>query len=546
MDGELLISGLIRRLGRGLFTLAAACTCLPAVAAEDRFDVWEYRVRGNTVIEQTAVEKAVYGHLGPGKTIADIESARTALEEAYRAAGYPTVLVDVPEQDVANGIVQLKVTEGRVDRLLVTGARYFENGWIREQIPELAPGSVPRLATFQTELRALNARSPDRSITPVLRPGRKPGTVEAELKVADELPMHGAVEVNNRNTAGTTDTRLGISASYGNLWQREHALSVQYQVAPENSAETEVWAGSYSFKPGRSDKTVVFYGVDSNSDIATVADTSVIGNGWLVGTQFIWPLPSSASLYHNAILGLAWKNFDEVIGFNAEDEADIETPIAYLNWSAGYSATVVGDTRTQGFTLTANFGVRGLGNQENVSEPNASGTGYLTSGEFEDKRYGAEPNYFYLNGRYEISQAIPWDSTLYLNVGAQLSPQPLVSNEQFAIGGLDSVRGYFEAELLGDYGVQTTLEWQSPNVGQRLWKPLQQLQGLLFVDVGHVGIHDALPDQIDSYTVWSAGLGLKLAAAGFVGTLDWAWPFRDGTDTESGDDRVLFKVRYGF
>jgi hemolysin activation/secretion protein len=277
----------------------------PAEQAE-RFDVWEYRVRGNTLLQPAAIEQATYDHLGPGKAMQDIEAARTALEEAYRAAGLPTVLVDVPEQDIGEGIVRFQVTEGRIDRLLVTGSRYFENGWIRRQVPELAAGTVPRLPKVQSELRALNARSPDRSVTPVLRPGRRPGTVEAELKVADELPLHAAAEVNNRNTADTTESRLNLTASYGNLWQREHALSLQYQVAPQNRDETEVWAASYALKPPGTDKTLVFYGVDSNSDVATVADLSVIGNGWLVGTQFLWPLPSTPALYHQVVLGAAW------------------------------------------------------------------------------------------------------------------------------------------------------------------------------------------------------------------------------------------------
>ena len=108
------------------------------------------------------------------------------------------------------------------------------------------------------------------------------------------------------------------------------------------------------------------------------------------------------------------------------------------------------------------------------------------------------------------------------------------------------MRGYFEAEVLGDYGLQSTLEWQSPNVGPRLWKPLQTIHGLAFVDFAKVGLHDPLPDQVDNIHDLERRARAALAADGLVGSLDWAWPFRDGTSTQSGDDRVLFKVRYGF
>jgi hemolysin activation/secretion protein len=527
--------------------LGLAAPAGASAADQDRFDVWEYRVSGNTLLGAAAVERAVYAKLGPGRGIADVEQARTALEEAYRQAGYPTVLVDVPEQEIADGVVRLQVTEGRVDRLIVTGSRYFANGWLREQVPELRPGSVPGLPAFQSQLRALNARSPDRTVTPVLRPGRAPGTVEAELKVADELPLHANAEVNNRNTADTTDTRLSATLSYGNLWQREHALSLQYQVAPEDKDESEVWALSYVLKPERSDKSFIFYAVDSDSDIASVAALDVIGNGRIVGGQMIWPLPASDALYHNVVLGAAWKDFDETLGFDDPDEEDIETPIDYINWSAGYTATIVGESRRHGLGLTANFGIRDVANEPNdlVPNPGVPG-GFIVTGEFEDKRSGSRPNYFYLNGRYDVSQDIPWGATLYWNVSGQLSTQPLVSNEQFAVGGVDSVRGYYEAELLGDYGIQSTFEWQGPNLGPKLWKRLGTLQGLVFTDFGRVALQDPLPDQEDGFTAWSAGVGLRLDLQGLVGALDWAWPMRDGTSTEAGDERLLFRVRYGF
>src|SRR5262245_36074910 len=71
-----------------------------ADAAEERFDVWEYRVLGANALPAQSVEGALYSHLGPQKVIGDVETARKALEEAYRAAGYSTVFVDIPEQTV--------------------------------------------------------------------------------------------------------------------------------------------------------------------------------------------------------------------------------------------------------------------------------------------------------------------------------------------------------------------------------------------------------------------------------------------------------------
>src|SRR5262245_1844001 len=116
----------MHRLAARLFTLATFMMSASAFAQDNeptRFDVFEYRVLGNKVLPQVEVEKAVYPHLGPNKSLQDVEAAKTALEQAYKTAGYGTVFVDIPVQDVDRGIVRLQVTEGRLDRIRVQGAR---------------------------------------------------------------------------------------------------------------------------------------------------------------------------------------------------------------------------------------------------------------------------------------------------------------------------------------------------------------------------------------------------------------------------------------
>ena len=514
----------------------------PSGEGKPRFDVWEYRVEGNTILDSVAIERAVYGELGPGKTLDDVNAARDSLEKAYRDAGYPTVFVDVPEQAVDEGLVRIAVTEGRVSRVKITGARYYSNGWIRDQLPEVAPGSVPRIDAFQEQLRALNVRSADRQITPVLRPGQEQGTVEIELKVEDQLPVNGTVAVNNRSTANTTPTRLEAAVRYDNLWQRDHSFGLQYQVAPEDPGETQVLAGSYVIRPKASGNAFAFYALSSDSNIAIVGgDINVIGKGQVYGARAILPLPGGEGFLHSLQLGVDFKDFDEVLGFNVEGEEDIVTPITYLNWSLGWNATIPRETRTHSLDLTANFGVRSLANADNkVIDGNVAG-------EFADKRFKARPNYFYVKGGYALVQALPWWSTsLALELQGQLTPDALISNEQFATGGMDSVRGYYEGEVLGDYGLQAALEWRSPNLGPRLWKPIGKLYGFGFVDGAHLRLNDPLPDQAANTTVLSAGVGLQLLADPLTAALDFAVPLKDGPNTLKGDDRLLFSVSYGF
>jgi hypothetical protein len=61
------------------FTARAADT--PASepsASSDAFDVWEFRVLGNTTLSDREIESAVYPFLGAAKTLATVEEAHGA------------------------------------------------------------------------------------------------------------------------------------------------------------------------------------------------------------------------------------------------------------------------------------------------------------------------------------------------------------------------------------------------------------------------------------------------------------------------------------
>ena len=111
-----------------------------AQAQEAKFDVFEYRVEGVRLLPALDVEKAVYPHMGEGKTLADVEKAREALEKVYHGQGYLTVLVSIPQQKVDKGLVRLQVTEAPVDRLRVTDAKFFSPQEVKDAVPELAEG----------------------------------------------------------------------------------------------------------------------------------------------------------------------------------------------------------------------------------------------------------------------------------------------------------------------------------------------------------------------------------------------------------------------
>jgi hemolysin activation/secretion protein len=501
--------------------------------AAPRFDVWEYRVVGNSVLDHKVIEKTVYGYLGPGKSLDDVEKARTALEKAYRDAGYSAASIDIPEQDVNEGVVILKVGEGKVGRLKVTGSHYFSLGHIREKVPALAEGKALNLTEVQDQLSQLAGESADRTVTPVMRAGRTPGTMEVDLAVEDQLPLHGSVELNARNSANTSRLRLAGMVRYDNLWQRFHSASLQYQVSPEDPDNVQVWSGTYVMPVDFLDARLAFYGIglDSQSSVTTAGALSVVGNGQIYGLRLVKPLPGAQGFSHSVTLGWDYKDFGQsvlLVGADAQN-----TPISYSPFQIGYGGSLgYGDGSFTQFNLETDFSIRGLGN---------------TQQEFENKRYGAQSNYLYLVGDLRHRQSLPEDLALQLRLAGQVTTTPLISNEQMGAGGMQTVRGYHEVERLGDNGVNGSVEFYSPNVGPYAYEGFNELRFMVFGDLARLWIKDPLPGSPSRYDLASAGTGFRMQLLKqIVGEFYWAYPFTAAEFVKAGQSRVDFRVAYEF
>lgn len=115
------------------------------------------------------------------------------------------------------------------------------------------------------------------------------------------------------------------------------------------------------------------------------------------------------------------------------------------------------------------------------------------------------------------------------------------------MGGAESVRGYLEAETLGDSGLTGSLELHGPALGRHAGPILSPLYPFLFVDGGVATIVNPLPSQRENVTLWSDGIGIRLENShGWTGTLDYATPRRDGVRTLKDRSHFDFLLRYGF
>jgi len=520
----------------------------PAAGAAEKsagvtFDIWQFLVLGNHVLPRTAIEGAVYPYLGPDRDFATVQQAAAALEKAYKHAGYETVYVSVPVQEVSNGTVRLQVTEGRVQWVNVHGARYFSERQIRASIPSLTPGQTPLLSALQAQLAKVNSQSPDRFVTPVLNAGSQPGMVDVDLDVKDRLPLHGTLSYDDRHTADTTPNRLTATLAYNNLWQRLDSLSLIYQTAPANRQNATVESATYlGHVPGASGMAAFSY-THTTSNVLALGTLGVLGKGNIYGLHWLQPLPGTDTFIENLDAGADYKSVRTVVrpdvppsdtdtATSSAASAPVTAPVKYINWSTTYTAGWRMSTRTFTTSFGINWGVSDLVDRAT---------------EFENARYDASPDYLDLRFSETVLQKLPAGLAVLGRLSGQWADSPLVNNEQYSLGGEDTVRGYLEAETLGDSGAAGTLELHSPDFAHFTRPVLTQLYVFGFVDAGVATLLDALPGQDWHEDLWSTGVGMQLAGPyGLNGSLDYAIPEKDGIRTRKHHARIDFSVRFGF
>ncbi|MBL6749570.1 MAG: ShlB/FhaC/HecB family hemolysin secretion/activation protein [Nevskia sp.] len=510
----------------------AAAKAAPAAAKAtpaSRIDLWEIDVDGNTVLDAAAIDAIVAPFLGESRTFKDVDDARAALEEAYRDHGYKTVTVAIPRQTVHDGVVVLQVTEERVGHLTVVGSKYHSIDQIKLEAPSLAEGSVPDFNRVQKDIVALNGQ-PDRRVTPALKAGATPGTVDIDLVVEDHLPLHASAEINNRRSQDTSELRTLGTLSYDNLWQSGHSLSVSYQTAPQNQSDARVLFGSYLARFGGSRFSLLFNALKSDSNVATVGGTNVLGNGQMYGVRGVLQLPGGEGYYPSVTFGMDYKHFKTLTSLGG---SSFNTPVEYFPFTLGYSGLFRADGAVTQADLSMVLASPRLGSSTEVIQLN---------------RANARGQMFYLRGDVSHTEDFAHGVQGFVRFAGQITDQPLISNEQFSAGGMDTVRGYLEAETLGDYGFNASAEVRGPSWGENLklgsWgSPVQDFRLFAFVDGSQLLLRDPLPDQQSRFNLMSVGTGVNLRLFSYVnGVLDWADPLLAGSATRAWSSRIVFRV----
>ncbi len=538
----------------------------PPAAAQDEmsgFEVKTFIVEGSSLLSQEKIDEVLEKYKGQGRQMADMERARGALEKAYQALGFPTIVVTIPEQTIDEGTVRMQVIEGRLGQIRVTGNQYYPRFQILQKLPSLRLGNLIEEKKLVKELDAVNV-NPDLKVTPVLKPGGELGNVNLELKVKDRLPLHAKLTGDNKGPFTTPANRLTAEVSYTNLWNADHIVSFQTIQTPTDWGAVQGYSGTYVAPIRGPQNALAFYvsKVISNSILggSTLAispgNVSVAGNATVAGVRYFFPIFEGGATTHSLTFGADYKRLEKTEATFPGNlgTAVVLSPIQYLPLSLGYSMVRPDPLGVTLFSVTAKsyWPILPGGKKEDFTgDPNDP---FNKPGQ----RRGATGKFAVVQASLDRPQALPLGFNLLLHADGQWASEPLVPAESYFAGGADSVRGYVQSEAISDHALRGRAELTTPNLIDvpidMIWQRRRSSEVKIewkvaaFYDVAQLWIAKAPIGQKDQFRLEGVGAGIRaqLVPYNLALKIDQGWALRDATTTKRGDTFVHFMVTVAY
>ena len=473
----------------------------PALANDPVFAITAYEISGNTLLAEAELQSAVLPHIGQQKDFKAIQEALKAIEIRYAEAGYASVRVMLPEQEVDNGKIQLKVVEAKIGTVSVEGNKHFSNENIRDSVPGLREGSIPKMSDVSASLRVANENA-SKQTSLVFRPSDRDNEIDATLRVSDESPLKIGASFDNTGTNSTGDYRLGLLVQHANLFDLDHIASAQIITSPGHENDVKIIGLGYKIPLySLGDSIDIAYGYSNvNSGSVSVAGgvLGISGSGHIASAKYNVYLPSIAKWEQKLSVGLDFRAYsNSVTAANSSDSLVPDITVRPI------SLTYSGLTQLEGFDFSTYL----------TFAQNISGGTKGRAADFEASRAGASSSYNIFRFGFGLGYTLPANWTLRGTIAGQYTNDLLVSGEQFGVGGHDTVRGFQEREIAKDKGTRASVEIYTPNIASLFGLSDVRAQALAFYDTAQVRQNQPLPGEQASENIASTGLGLRLGYA---------------------------------
>ena len=432
---------------------------VPPSLEEERFTIDRIEVLGNTVLDED-IAALVQPLEGKNLSLAQLLDLRTAITDLYLRSGYRTSGAFLPSgQNLSSRVVQIQVIEGSVEAIQVNGLGHLREGYVRDRISLATqpPLNIPRL---EDALRLLQIDPLLERVDAELTAGSRPGQNLLILDLAEADPFAVALTVDNSRSTSIGSVQAEALALHRNVLGFGDFASARYG----HTRGLNLYELRYGLPVNAYDGTLQVRYENASSRIITpqFVDAGIRNESETFSVSLRQPL--TRSINQEWALGLALdlrrsRSFilnDIPFSFSIGPENGVAN-VSALRFSQEWLARDI----SRVLSARSQFSL-GL----NIFDATVNDT-------------GADGQFFSWLGQVQWVEQFSPGLLLVSRLNAQLTPDSLLPLERFSVGGVDTVRGYAQNQLVTDNAVIGSVELRVP-----LSAVPNQLQLIPFIDAG--------------------------------------------------------------
>ncbi|RKZ41922.1 MAG: ShlB/FhaC/HecB family hemolysin secretion/activation protein [Gammaproteobacteria bacterium] len=456
-----------------------------------------------------------------------LQDVKNEVTQFYIDKGYINSGAIIPDQKLVDGIVTIKIIEGTLLRVDVTGNEKLYSSYVDKRLKG-KEGAALNINELQERLQMLQLNPRIQRIQAELGPGVKLGEGRLKINVVEDSPHQFEFVFNNYRSPSiggyrgeikywhhnVTGSLMGkgwgdtLYLRYG-LTEGLKDVTLRYDI-PLNHHDTTL-----SFNIERSDSEVVeepFKKLDVESEADTYAIT--LRHPLIQKPQeaFDLALRLEKRMSKTFILSQPFSFSPGV----QKGETDLSVIRFSQEWVRRSSISVIAARSS------LNFGIDAL--DSTINDDGSPDSQFFTwLGQFQ---YVGQLNFF----------KTPWlnNSRIIFRTDFQWAREDLLPLEKLSIGGATTVRGYRENLLTRDNGLISSLEWRIPIYGQSKDSKYGKVEFTPFIDYGRSWNTDI--DTPEPKDIYSAGLGVRWKANENIhAQLYWGYALRDVPEQEDKD-----------
>lgn len=475
---------------------------IPLQKESTRVFIKKIHFTGNTIFSTEELSSLLSEYENKNIAIEELLSAVSTITSWYQSHGYFLAKAYLPEQDIEDHTVTIAIREGFLGKVHIEGEKYYSKSFIREGFIS----TKDNILYYPLLLRSLLLLNeyPDLSIKAVIDKGAKPGTSDVILKVKDHRPIHLKISANNTGTQYVSPLRENLDFSLGNLIFPGSELSFRGTIGNPISAlkfgeaEYMLPVNKYQTKVGVSFFRSVFEVQKEYRSLDAEGNASVLKA--FITHPFIRTRTISLDL--TSIFNIAQTKNYYLERVNSKDKLRILRFGGRLDIRDPWHGMSVVNAQVS-------CGLGSLWGGTKKGDPLAG-------------KVDASNNF--IKGSLSISrlQSLPYSLQALVSLSGQLTSNPLLSYEQFAIGGMGSVRGYYQAQYMGDYGYRCSGEllylWSIP-------KHKTSIRVGPFIDHAGAFLKKAQNNESDDHFLTGTGICAILNLPWNISArIDWSFP----------------------